>query len=156
MPNAYQHLRVRLRAEQIRLLKWGEKIGFVEELLDKPSQALGLNRNLIIDILLEIQAVFRDSLQIQGRFDKFVPSRASPIEVVAHTLGKDPVEVNIKPPIDKGCGDDGCPTRLILGSQASANEDPNLDNHSPRACNILLTRGLKLFEKAPRAAARLQ
>ena len=78
MPAAYQHLRVRLRIEETRLLNWGQKIGLVEELLDSPSRALKQNRNLIIDILLEIQALFRGCIAIQANFEHLVPPK--PIE----------------------------------------------------------------------------
>ena len=83
MPAAYQHLRVRLRIEETRLLNWGQKIGLVEELLDSPSRALKQNRNLIIDILLEIQALFRGCVAIQAKFDHLVPQRSIEKEPVA-------------------------------------------------------------------------
>ena len=76
MPAAYQHLRVRLRIEQTRLLSWGQQIGIVEELLDQPSRALQLNRNLIIDVLLEIQAIFKNSVKIEAKYDATVPIRS--------------------------------------------------------------------------------
>ena len=72
MPEAYQHLQVRLRIEQIRLLKWGEQIGLAEELLDRPSKSLSLNRNLIIDILLEIQTNFRACVAVQETYSDLV------------------------------------------------------------------------------------
>ena len=75
MPASYQHLRVRLRIEQTRLLNWAEKIGLVEEKLKEPSQILHLNRNLIIDICLEIQALFRDYVAIHDEFDQLVPHK---------------------------------------------------------------------------------
>ena len=78
MPEAYQHLRVRLRFEQIRLLKWGEQIGLAEELLDQPSKALSLNRNLIIDILLDIQTNFRACVAVQETYDDFVQQDLEP------------------------------------------------------------------------------
>lgn len=77
MPAAYQHLRVRLRIEQTRLLNWGQKVGLVEELLDQPSQFLQLNRNLIIDILLEIQCLFRGCVRITKNYDQIVPVRSN-------------------------------------------------------------------------------
>lgn len=75
MPTEYQHLRVRLRIEQTRLLHWGQKIGLVEELLDEPSRTLQQNRNLIIDILLSIQHVFKECAEIHTKFDHLVPER---------------------------------------------------------------------------------
>ena len=75
MPAAYQHLRVRLRLEQTRFLNWGEKIGLVEEMLDEPSRILMQNRNVIIDLMLEVQAIFRDATVIESKFDKLVPAR---------------------------------------------------------------------------------
>ena len=72
MPETYHHLRVRLCFEQIRLLKWGEQIGLAEELLDQPSKTLSLNRNLIIDTLLEIQANFRACVAVQETYSDLV------------------------------------------------------------------------------------
>lgn len=78
MPAAYRYLRVRLRIEQTRLLRWGEKVGLAEEILDEPSLVLQLNRNLIFDILLEIQNLFKSTLKIQVKFDRLVPERPLP------------------------------------------------------------------------------
>ena len=75
MPAAYQHFRTRLQIEQTRLLNWGEKLGLVEELLDNPSQILQLNRNLTIDILLEIQAAFRSCVKVTSKYDVHVQSQ---------------------------------------------------------------------------------
>ena len=90
MPAAYQHLRVRLRIEQTRLLNWGKKMGLIEELLDEPSRALKQNRNLIIDILLEIHALFRSCVSIQAKYDHLVPQKATEKEEPAR--GRDPFE----------------------------------------------------------------
>jgi hypothetical protein len=73
VPESYQHLRTRLRIEQARLLNWGESVGLVEELLKSPSHVLQLNHNLILDILLEIQAAFKSCVEIGETFDRFVP-----------------------------------------------------------------------------------
>lgn len=78
MPAEYGHLRVRLRFEQSRLLRWGEKVGLAEEMLDNPSRVLNLNRNLIFDMLLEIQALFKKTVKIQAKFDNLVPDKALP------------------------------------------------------------------------------
>jgi HET-S-like prion-inhibition and propagation protein len=75
MPAAYGFLRVRLRFEQSRLLRWGEKVGLAEDLLDNPSRVLQLNRNLIFDMLLEIQALFKKTVKIQAKFDSLVPDK---------------------------------------------------------------------------------
>ena len=77
MPAAYQHLRVRLRLEQTRFLNWGEKIGLVEEMLDEPSRILMQNRNVIIDLMLEIQALFRNATVIESKFDRLVPAKTT-------------------------------------------------------------------------------
>lgn len=79
MPAAYGFLRVRLRFEQSRLLRWGERIGLAEELLDKPSRVLQLNRNLIFDMLLEIQGLFKQTVKIQAKFDSLIPEKALPV-----------------------------------------------------------------------------
>lgn len=73
VPQSYQHLRTRLRLEQVRLLNWGQSVGLVEELLQYPSQVFQLNRNLILDILLEIQATFKSCVEIGEKYDSFVP-----------------------------------------------------------------------------------
>lgn len=78
MPAAYQHLRVRLRMEQTRLLNWGEKVGLLGELFDRPSQELGSNRNLIIDVLLEIQVLIKSCAKVSTKYDPVVASKASP------------------------------------------------------------------------------
>ncbi len=72
MPAAYQHLRVRLHIEQTRLLNWGQKVGLAEELLESPSQILQLQRNLIIDILLEVQTLFKSIIKIKMKYDSAV------------------------------------------------------------------------------------
>ncbi|KAF7512715.1 hypothetical protein GJ744_000282 [Endocarpon pusillum] len=78
MPAAYQHFRTRLQIEQTRLLTWGEKVGLVEELLDYPSQILQFNRNLILDILLEIQASFKSCIEVTSKYEVHVRSRELP------------------------------------------------------------------------------
>lgn len=78
MPAAYQHFRTRLQIEQTRLLNWGEKLGLVEEVLDHPSQTLQLNRNLIIDILLEVQASFRSCVKVTSKYDVHVAPQEVP------------------------------------------------------------------------------
>ncbi len=88
MPEAYQHLRVRLRIEQIRLLKWGEQIGLAEELLDQPSKTLSLNRNLIIDILCEIQVSFRACVAVQETYNDLVPKGLEPKSLVLEHFEK--------------------------------------------------------------------
>ena len=75
MPRAYQHLRVRLRVEQTRLLNWGEKVGIVEDLFEEPSKSLRLDRNLVFDVLLEIQTLFRSCVKITDKYDPIVPSK---------------------------------------------------------------------------------
>lgn len=73
MPAAYQHLRVRLRVEQTRLLNWGEKAGLVEQLFEQSSKTLRLDRNVVIDILLDIQAIFRSCVNIMEKYDEKMP-----------------------------------------------------------------------------------
>jgi hypothetical protein len=81
MPSSFQHLRVRLQIEQSRLLNWGQKIGLVEGALEKPSRTLQLNRNLIIDILLEVQTLFRECVKVQEKYDNLVPHKTLPVRV---------------------------------------------------------------------------
>ena len=57
------------------MLNWSEKISLVEEMLDEPSQILMQSRNVIIDLMLEIQALFIDTKVIESKFDKLVPAK---------------------------------------------------------------------------------
>jgi len=50
----------------------------MKELLDQPRHILQLNRNLIIDILLEVQAVFKDCVTADAKYDKLVPVKSFP------------------------------------------------------------------------------
>ncbi|KAE9363337.1 hypothetical protein N431DRAFT_423914 [Stipitochalara longipes BDJ] len=68
MPKKFEHLRTRLYIEETRLLNWGENVGLVEELLEHPSQALQLNRNLILDILVQVQTAFKACIKIETKF----------------------------------------------------------------------------------------
>ena len=70
MPDSLAHLRIALSLEQARFLSWGEKMGLVEELLDKPSIALQLHKGLILDTLFQIQKLFRGCLDIQSDFEE--------------------------------------------------------------------------------------
>lgn len=76
MPKNFEHLRTRLKIEQARLLNWGENIGLVEELLEHPSQTLKLNQNLILDILVQIQAAFKAGVKIESKFGEIVGEKA--------------------------------------------------------------------------------
>ena len=76
MPKNFEHLRTRLKIEQARLLNWGENIGLVEELLEHPSQTLELNQNLILDILVQVQAAFKACVKIESRFGEIVGEKA--------------------------------------------------------------------------------
>lgn len=75
MPSQYEHLCIRMRLEQTRLLNWGEKVGLLEETLEQPSLTVQLHRNVIVDILSEIQRLFKDCLIIQTQFERVVGSR---------------------------------------------------------------------------------
>lgn len=77
MPRAYQHLRVRLRIEQTRLLNWGQKIGLVEELLSEPNRTLEQNRVLVMDLLFAIQALFRECIVVEAKHNRLLSSRWS-------------------------------------------------------------------------------
>jgi hypothetical protein len=72
MPKKFEHLRTRLKIEKTRLLNWGENVGLVEELLDHPSQALQFNRNLILDILVQVQSAFKACIKIETKFSDIV------------------------------------------------------------------------------------
>src|SRR5436189_4382105 len=94
MPSQYRHLRTRLRIEQTRLVTWAEKVGLVQELLEEPSRTLSMNKNLIMDILLEIQAAFKSVVKISTVYDQVVPqqelvakgSSRSQISILRRTL----------------------------------------------------------------------
>lgn len=75
MPSQYEHLRVRMRLEQSRLLDWGDKVGLLQESLEQPSLILQLHRNVIIDILSEMQRLLKDCLRIHDEFERPVGSR---------------------------------------------------------------------------------
>ena len=77
MPKDFEHLRTRLRIEQSRLLNWGEKIGLVEELLEHPSRLLELNQNLILDILIQVQAAFTACVKIESKFTEVLRDKAN-------------------------------------------------------------------------------
>ena len=77
MPADYHHLRIRLKIEQERLLHWGEKVGLEQERLKNPSRLLQQNGNLIIDIMLEMQATFRATIKIEGTYDQYLPQPTS-------------------------------------------------------------------------------
>ena len=55
-------------------------MGLVEELLDEPSRVLLQNRNLVIDILLEIQALFKSCVAIQAKYDQLAPQKLTETE----------------------------------------------------------------------------
>jgi len=76
MPESYQYPRVRLQFEQTRLLHGGERIGLVGKLLKAPSKALHLSRNLIVDLLLETQALLAECAGVQEPFEKVVGPRS--------------------------------------------------------------------------------
>lgn len=73
MPAEYQHHRLRMRIEQTRFLEWGEKVGLIEDTLDRPSRVLNLNRNLVIDLLLEVQALLKSCATVGSKYDPIVP-----------------------------------------------------------------------------------
>ncbi|KAL9616061.1 MAG: hypothetical protein Q9160_009032 [Pyrenula sp. 1 TL-2023] len=81
MPAALEHIRARLRLEQIRLLNWGEKAGLLEEELEQPSMILQLHRNLIIDILLEIQQLLKSCLRIETQYDSLVTAKDTSLSI---------------------------------------------------------------------------
>ena len=78
MPATFEHLRARLRLEQVRLLNWGEKAGLLEEKLEQPSMVLRLHRNLITNILLEIQQLLQSCQKIETRYDSLITARNTP------------------------------------------------------------------------------
>ena len=80
VPASYHHFLVRLRLEQTRLLNWGEKVGLMEDLLDQPSRILRLHRNLILEILLEMQTAFRACLKTKGRYDPLLSTASFPLK----------------------------------------------------------------------------
>lgn len=83
VPENYHHLRTRYRLEQSRLIHWGDSVGLVEELLDRPSQVLRLNRNLIVDILCEMHALLMSCTETQERFDPLIGTRRTVPAVTA-------------------------------------------------------------------------
>lgn len=88
MPKACQHLVIRLRLEQARLLNWGEKVDLVEDMLDQPSRVLRLHRNLILDILVEMQVAFKSCLKTGRKYGALfpIPSPTSKVEKDKRTI----------------------------------------------------------------------
>ena len=78
LPGAYQHLRLRLRIEQTRLLNWGQNVGLLEGVLEKPSRSLEANRSIVLDTLLEIQSTFKACTKITATYDSIVPYQTAP------------------------------------------------------------------------------
>ena len=78
LPGAYQHLRLRLRIEQTRLLNWGQNVGLLEGVLEKPSRSIEANRSIVLDILLEIQSTFKACMQMTSTYDTIVPHPSAP------------------------------------------------------------------------------
>lgn len=76
MPETFEHLRTRLKIEETRLLNWGENVGLVEELLEHPSHALQLNRNLILDILVQVQNAFKGCIKVETKFSGIIAGDA--------------------------------------------------------------------------------
>lgn len=54
------------------MLNWGENIGLLEASLEVTSTNLGLNHNVISDVLLEIQAAFRGCVDVQKKYGPFI------------------------------------------------------------------------------------
>ena len=54
------------------MLNWGEQVGLLEASLETSSIALGLNHNVVNDVLLEIQAAFRGCVDIQVKYNPFI------------------------------------------------------------------------------------
>jgi len=75
MPAAYQHHRLRMRIEQTRFLEWGDKVGLIEDTLARPSRVLQLNRNLIVDLLLEVQALLKSCATMGSKYDPIATPR---------------------------------------------------------------------------------
>jgi len=61
-----------MRIEQTRFLEWGDKVGLIEDALDRPSRVLHLNRNLIVDLLLEVQALLKSCATMGSKYDPIV------------------------------------------------------------------------------------
>lgn len=78
MPSKYQHLKTRLLIEQTRMFLWGDKVGLLEDQLESPSHIFLLNRNLVLDVLLEVQAAFKSAVKITKNFDQFVHPKEIP------------------------------------------------------------------------------
>lgn len=88
MPSTYHHLRVRLFMEQSRLLRWGDKLGLIEDRFVVPSQILRLDRNLIIDVLFEIQSALTGCAALQTAYDMIVPSKSNVLPSLESSIQK--------------------------------------------------------------------
>lgn len=47
-------------------------MGLIEEALDRSSRVLHLNRNLLVDLLLEVQALFKSCAAMGSKYDPIV------------------------------------------------------------------------------------
>ncbi len=134
MPQEYQHLRVRLRIEQTRLLRWSQKVDLVEERLEWPSRILLLNRNLIVDVLLCVQAAFRDCVDIQRQYDHLVAGGPRMMTEERQRLGG----VKKEEEEEEEEGDDG------------------FDNRFPEETSGLLKKALGFAQRVPQMPKRLK
>ena len=81
MPAEYHQLLIRQSIEQARLLNWGDKVGLEQERIKNPSRTLQQNANLIIDVMLEMQATFRDTVKIQETYNPYLTQPNPPTAV---------------------------------------------------------------------------
>jgi hypothetical protein len=88
MPARYQHLRVRLRIEETRLLNWGQKVGLEQERLDNPSRTLLQNGELIIKVMLEMQALFKETTHIVDEYNPYIKEPVAEIGTSEATFDK--------------------------------------------------------------------
>lgn len=61
-----------MRIEQTRFLEWGDKVGLIEDALARPSRVLHLNRNLVVDLLLEVHALLKSCATMGSKYDPIV------------------------------------------------------------------------------------
>lgn len=76
MPNAYQYLRVRLQAEQYRLLDWG-RVANLSEQDASLSTNFRLHRHLLLEVLHQIEALLLSFGKLEDRYRQLVTDNST-------------------------------------------------------------------------------
>ena len=69
-------------------MNWGQKVGLEQERLDNPSRTLLQNGELIIKVMLEMQALFKETTHIVDEFSPYIQEPAAEIGISEATFDK--------------------------------------------------------------------